>query len=616
MKNFFSFILILLIAMLTLIGCSDDNSTNSAQDFNKLDIPEDFNWTNLDYVQLNISLDKITDIVKNAVVVRYGEKVLATKFLQNGKLEMNINSVKGYNTLIVEVPAYGFTQEISTAIKEHNLIVPTDGGKRISYESNIDPYFQGEISTDTSNYVSITGMDPGMVASFISMNNLFLPTEVPEHNTGWHKYKFNPAGTGQIRKVQDGINNYLLMGTDWIVMQTMKVADFKFYNEHLESRITPNTADISECPLHTYIASNYIFLDENMNFLQHCMNYSGSYADGNRFYVDSNMNSLNDAEYIVLIGQYNGLHGNAILDSWLLTFINSEPTYTDSDGDGVPDAEDSYPYDASIAGWVNIPGGFMMFEDLWPDQGDYDFNDLYIFIDGASVYINSDNKIVSYEVFIKFMKDGANYHNGLGLRFINAVNTGGITTYETIDSGRMLNSVVAYSLPTMYEGDLPNGDYSTMAYIDKFAPNTAIIIHDIGDVDLTQRDGLYLKIYFDPNAEQPVNPIPDFFLFRSDKRQLEIHLAGYPPTTCADMSLFETGDDASLEFPGHWYKTTNNYPWALFFSIDKSVPAVKENVTIFRAYPDFAGWVTSGGTANQDWIDNYVPELTEDPWSD
>ncbi|MFA7056068.1 MAG: LruC domain-containing protein [Candidatus Cloacimonadales bacterium] len=616
MKKIFLLLLVVIITTFTFVGCSKDNSTNPNQDYNNLDIPDGFNWTNLDYIQLNISLDSITTSTKEAVVVRYKNKVLARKFLQNGRLEMNVNSVKGYDNLLVEVPAYGFSQEIATNIKEHNLVVPTNGGERFSYEANIDPYFQGEISEDTSNYVAINNFDPTMIGSFMDLKNVYLPTEVPEHNTGWHKYKFNPAGTGQVRQVQDGINNHLLIGTDWIVMQTIKVADYNYFSEYLEGAKTPNTANINQCPFNSYITNTYIFLDADMNYLNFFPWSPWTYTDTNRFFSDRTNNYLNNAEYMVIVGQYNGPQGNVKLNNWLVTLYNTETSIGDSDGDGVPDSEDAFPGDPNLAGKITVPGGVIMYEDLWPNKGDYDFNDLYVYMDDSEFMVNADNKIVYFDLYVKVMKAGAKLHNGLGVRFINAINNGSGTTYETIDNGRMLNSVVAYMLPENWSTGQPNGDWSTMTYIDKFAPNTAVIIHDVAEMDLTKGDAVQMRIYFDPNEEQPENPIPDFFLFRSNNRALEVHVAGYPPTTYADPALFGTGDDASLEYPGNWYKTTDNYPWALYFSIDKWVPAIKENIPIFRAYPDFAGWVTSGGENNKNWHTNYVYNLTENPWSD
>lgn len=604
------------IMLLGLIACNDDKTTSSPVDYQNLDVPDDFNWTNLEYIKLNISLENMENAAKNAVVVRYKNKVLARKFLENGQLVLNVNSVKGYDKLIVELPAFNFSQEIATSVKEHTIIVPNSDNLKFSSESNIDPYFYNEIDADNSDFVTINGMDPTMIANFMTSNNIYLPTEVPAVNTGWHKYKFNEAGSGEIRTVTNGLNNHLLLGTDWIVMQTLDVEDFDYFNENLEGKKTANTAAINQCPFRAYLTNTYIFLDENMNYISFFPWSPWTYTDTDRFFSDRTNNNLNNAKYMVIIGQYNGPTGNVRLDNWLVTLYDTEVTALDSDGDGVADSEDLEPGNPNIAGEVTVPGGFIMFEDLWPDQGDYDFNDLYIYITDSTFKINGENKIVYYDLDVKVMKAGASFHNGLGLRFINAESNGVTTDYTTIVGGNMLNSIIAYNLPTNWSNGQHNGDWSTMTYLDKFASNTAVLIHDVAEINLKQGDAMTLRIYFDPNEEQPVNPIPDFFLFRSSSRDLEVHLAGYPPTEYANMSNFNTGDDASLLFPGNWYKTDDNYPWALYFSTDKWVPAVKEKITIFRAYPDFAGWVTSGGEQNQNWINNYVPALTENPWSD
>src|SRR5207248_83228 len=51
----------------------------------------------------------------------------------------------------------------------------------------------------------------------------------------------------------------------------------------------------------------------------------------------------------------------------------------DADGDGVTNAVDQYPCDGSKASSTFIPGasthGMVLFEDLWPALGDFDFND-------------------------------------------------------------------------------------------------------------------------------------------------------------------------------------------------------------------------------------------------
>eukprot|EP00831_Metopus_contortus_P040692 TRINITY_DN31877_c0_g1_i1.p1 TRINITY_DN31877_c0_g1~~TRINITY_DN31877_c0_g1_i1.p1 ORF type:complete len:233 (+),score=44.74 TRINITY_DN31877_c0_g1_i1:84-782(+) len=96
---------LMLVLLIGIIGCSDDNSTSPEADYQNLDIPDGFNWTNLEYVKLNISLEDTNVIGKNLVVVRHNSKVLVRKFMTDGNLNVNVNSVKGYDNLIVEVPA-------------------------------------------------------------------------------------------------------------------------------------------------------------------------------------------------------------------------------------------------------------------------------------------------------------------------------------------------------------------------------------------------------------------------------------------------------------------------------------------------------------------------------
>jgi len=54
---------------------------------------------------------------------------------------------------------------------------------------------------------------------------------------------------------------------------------------------------------------------------------------------------------------------------------------TDSDGDGIQDADDDFPNDPARAFINFFPAagyGSLAFEDLWPGKGDYDFNDLVV----------------------------------------------------------------------------------------------------------------------------------------------------------------------------------------------------------------------------------------------
>ncbi|MEO1480382.1 MAG: LruC domain-containing protein, partial [Bacteroidota bacterium] len=61
---------------------------------------------------------------------------------------------------------------------------------------------------------------------------------------------------------------------------------------------------------------------------------------------------------------------------------DATPAPPDTDGDGVPDTQDDAPNDPTVATYEYGPArdqfGTLAYEDLWPGQGDYDFNDLVV----------------------------------------------------------------------------------------------------------------------------------------------------------------------------------------------------------------------------------------------
>ncbi len=90
----------------------------------------------------------------------------------------------------------------------------------------------------------------------------------------------------------------------------------------------------------------------------------------------------------------------------------------DSDGDGVDDNFDDFPNDPNLAYMNYYPNnsdfGSVVFEDLWPAQGDYDFNDLSIAYQYA-FYNNTSNKTDEMEGTYHIRATGAEYNNGFGV---------------------------------------------------------------------------------------------------------------------------------------------------------------------------------------------------------
>jgi LruC domain-containing protein len=227
------------------------------------------------------------------------------------------------------------------------------------------------------------------------------------------------------------------------------------------------------------------------------------------------------------------------------------------------------------------------FEDLWPRQGDYDMNDLVVSYRLSYIFAPEGqlDRMVG-EIYIDAL--GATFPNGLGLCFLDArddgsyvpwahnfvVSASGVQVDPQVENGVIISQNVVDLLPQYYQnnGSGPEGDPVRIEFI----------------------------IQFDAAQIPPLDRLEaDFFLFRSERRGLEVHRAGMPATAAADIGLFGDGEDATAPSQGYWYKTDNGLPWAV--EIVESFNHPLERVVITEAYPDFSGWATSGGQVETDW---------------
>jgi LruC domain-containing protein len=96
----------------------------------------------------------------------------------------------------------------------------------------------------------------------------------------------------------------------------------------------------------------------------------------------------------------------------------------------------------------------------------------------------------------------------------------------------------------------------------------------------------------------PFNP----FMICNKVRGKEIHLANMPPTSLADPSIFNTGNDRTNIALGRYYLSDKNIPWALNIPADYAI--VIEKNEIIDAYNKFQTWCQSGGTLYNDWYED------------
>ncbi len=265
--------------------------------------------------------------------------------------------------------------------------------------------------------------------------------------------------------------------------------------------------------------------------------------------------------------------------------IEQEQVEVDTDGDGIIDLYDEYPNDNLRAYNVYTPSatglGSYAFEDLWPNLGDFDFNDLVINFRYKHV-MNADGLI--HETILDFIVKnvGGSFKNGFGIQ-INA-------------SPDIVQSIEGCNLTEGLISLKDNG-------LENNQSKLVIIVFDNAWPNYTENDG---KMHVVINYTEPIrnNQIGSMnpFIFINGERGSEVHLVDMMPTDLMDTSLFGTGDDDSNPAIGRYYRNETNLPWGVSMLYDFTFP--KEKIAINRGYTKFASWAISSGSDYKDWYKN------------
>ncbi len=296
--------------------------------------------------------------------------------------------------------------------------------------------------------------------------------------------------------------------------------------------------------------------------------------------------------------------GKALSQTEIQANFTEQGSAPDQDGDGVPDAEDSYPQDPARAFNNYFPAsgfGSLAFEDLWPGKGDYDFNDLVL--DYRFTYItNASNKVTEIRGKFAIRAIGAGLSNGFGFQLPGT----SILNADIEASGsRLLESYISLNA----NGTEASQQKTTIIVFDNvnriMPPAGGFGVNVVPGAPYVKPDTTTISILFTPNKYSIddiglVNFNP--FLIVNKERGKEIHLPDYPPTSLVNMSYFGTGQDNSDPNTGRFYKTGNNLPWAI--NIVSSYDYTIEANQITSGYLKFAAWAESGGTLFPDWYLN------------
>ena len=304
-------------------------------------------------------------------------------------------------------------------------------------------------------------------------------------------------------------------------------------------------------------------------------------------------------------------------DTWARFRLSSQPNLQHFGGAPDGEVEDKqvtitnfnesatwYPNQSS---WTTIA-----FEDNWPFEGDYDMNDLVVYLRTA-VY-RTDGLITNVRVEGETAAVGAAYRNGFAIRLPGIdrsdidLDSLAITINDQTITGAILDPATDDATFIVSENVYDYVSPGEGCEFHRTEPGCA------GDIEM--RFQLYVGFINPLDAD--LSGAFDPFLFASPNeyhgglfeappgRSYEIHLKNYAPTSAMDTSLLGEEDDSSDAASGLYFQNANGLPWALEIPIEWRYPA--EFQDLLQTYPQFQQFVESEGTENLQW---FLPENAE-----
>lgn len=298
---------------------------------------------------------------------------------------------------------------------------------------------------------------------------------------------------------------------------------------------------------------------------------------------------FNDAVFYTTVTPYTAVQTD---------FYKPIDTPKDADGDGIGDTLDEYPNDKEKAFNNYYPAknklGTLAFEDLWPNKGDYDFNDLVLDYNFNQVS-NADNEIVEVNAKLTVKAIGASYRNPFAFEFNTDADNIKSVTGQILNKGifkmnkngteqEQSKAVIPVFEDPFYVLGYTGSIVNTVVGGAYSAPKTI-------DLTIKFNDPVNLKDFGTP----PYNP----FIVIGGKRGVEVHLPGGAPTELVDESLFGTGDDNTDLKIEKYYMSDKYLPWAINLPVEFDYPAEKQDIT--KAYLMFNNWAKSRGFNYMDW---------------
>lgn len=230
--------------------------------------------------------------------------------------------------------------------------------------------------------------------------------------------------------------------------------------------------------------------------------------------------------------------------------------------------------------------GTVAFEDLWPNEGDYDMNDIVVSYEATDYFSTNTFSYTGFEGIFTFKHCGAQRNNAFGFQL--ETNRDNIS-YINITS-----------------------DYTCAGQgLDTDLDKATIILFDNGKT-VPVGTAFHVKVAYDKHVSgylsykcAPYNPFIAISAGPTQGNRAECHLTNYAPTKKVDGNMFGTFCDNSDIEKGKYYISKNGtFPFAIDVA-DLNFIGAKESVRLDVMYPGYTDWVNNGcSKQNVDWFLN------------
>lgn len=241
----------------------------------------------------------------------------------------------------------------------------------------------------------------------------------------------------------------------------------------------------------------------------------------------------------------------------------------------------------------------LLYEDLWPVVGDYDFNDLVVRYRYEHTW-NNENKLTQMDITFQVQSIGASFNSGFALHLPGVLSSN-------------IESALLYK-----ESELISNDIIDAQNLEA----NLILLSDIRQqvdfqcpkfrTEADCREAISATYKATVTLKQPVSAATlgaapyDPYIFgvegkyhgRWGGRSWEVHLKQFSGTDVFDTSLLNIEADSSRN--NNYFINENAFPWALNLPNGWDHPL--ETVDIVRAYPLFSDWVLSNGERSEQWF--------------